>query len=778
MNKVQIRNEIEKRISTYSDEELFASRAFEEILQHAVEACCAELGRIPEIHASYKPESDETSCTEGTDVYHNTASPLIRYLGDLWQKYVANIGVVTHECLHILFTDFLNINKLIKGYNVEFFEWYPKAPKGGNEVVEYCRKYPNYGAVYVNALANMVNIMEDAYIENRGYEKFGGVCTAGLTLARKENYRISHSYEELFTLLVAKKADPLFVLNALMMYDRMGFEIKHSEPSEMTDMIFANPVIKEFKENVDQFLIDSKKVRDVLAFETDGVKRCELFNELAMMMFKFMPQPQDNEDDQQGDGSSDDQQKEGDSSDSKKSGKGGKSDNNSSNKSGKGGRSSNGSRSSSDSKPEDGDSEDNQSEGGQSSDEDQNQQSEGSKDSSDSKSNDEQSDDNKPDDQDKGKMEDISEDKAKELNSQGNDMLKKSGMSEKAHGHTRPVDKGKDIDKEEIERKKQNAEDLSSSKKAMEEYVKDAIKKAVTEEVMKEDEKQHERDLKNEADKIDREASKHKPGNNWFCGLNLLREHHIDKGLYNHIYSGVSTSSKALTRKISDILKDRKTEGYDSGYLMGQRFNATDVYHGDGKYFSREVVPDGQPNVVFSVLVDESGSMAGMKNVIARRSAILLEDTLRNLGIPHAICGHDEGNGMVRIYSYVDYDTNDGNDRYRLANINARSGNIDGAAITYMAEKLLKRPEEIKVLIVISDGEPAGTSYYGSRPEEDTMKAIAYYRKKNIKIFGTILDDYKNVSEIYGPNYSFDCRKEDSLQKELIKLVKKYVLIQ
>ncbi|MBR0420247.1 MAG: hypothetical protein IJI66_13890 [Erysipelotrichaceae bacterium] len=740
MNKTQIRNEIERRISTYSDDDLFSSEAFEEIMQHAVEAVCAEQGRIPAIHCHYDPESNMTSCTQGTDIYHNTASPLIRYLKDLWLKYTANIGVVTHECLHVLFTDFPNLNKLIEGYHANTFKWYPKIPKGGKEVVEYCKKYPNYARIYVNEISNMVNILEDAYIENRGYEKFGGVCTAGLTLARQENYNLSSSYEELFRLLLAGETNPVSMLNALMMYDRLGQNIKHDD-DDNAKIIFALPQVAALSEKVDGFLEDSKDLRDRLAYEKDGLKRCAMFNELAVMMFDFMPKPDENQDEQDGDGTPD-RSRNGDQSESQSSGSGGS-----------GGKSGQKKKSNSNS---------------------------GNKASGNSESSDQKSQDDSDESQSSGEMNDISKDEADTSNSRSNEMLSRSGMSEKATGDTRPVDDGEEVDKEEIERKKQNAEDLSKSRDSLEEYVKKAIKEAVTEEVLKEDERQHEKQLGKEAKEIDNNAKKGQVENLGFSGIFVQREQNIDKSKYNYVYSKVASSSKALTRKIADILKDRKSEGYDSGYLTGQRFNATDVYHGDGKYFSREIVPDGQPNVVFGVLIDESGSMLGNKNATARKSAILLEDTLRNLGIPHMICGHNErySDYKVRIFSYVDFDTNDGNDKYRLVNVRAEAGNVDGAAITYMAEKLLKRPEEIKVLIVISDGQPAGHSYYAYGANEDTMGAVAKYRKKDIKIFGTILDDYDDVAQIYGPNYSFDCRNGDSLQKELIKLIKKYVLIQ
>ena len=61
-------------------------------------------------------------------------------------------------------------------------------------------------------------------------------------------------------------------------------------------------------------------------------------------------------------------------------------------------------------------------------------------------------------------------------------------------------------------------------------------------------------------------------------------------------------------------------------------------------------------------------------------------------------------------------------------------------------------------MIVISDGSPTRTSFFDpNNPVSDTMLAIKEARRKGLRIFGAVVDDYENVSEIYGKDYSFDC---------------------
>ena len=140
------------------------------------------------------------------------------------------------------------------------------------------------------------------------------------------------------------------------------------------------------------------------------------------------------------------------------------------------------------------------------------------------------------------------------------------------------------------------------------------------------------------------------------------------------------------------------------------------------------------------------------------------------------IVGHTEFRGDVIINKYIDFDSVNKLQYYRLAEITERYNNTDGAAITYVSELLNKRPEKKKVLIVISDGMPCSGSFYSESPEKDTSLAIEKYRKKGLKIFGAILDQFSDVQELYGQKYCFDCRNANSLETELTQLIKRYVL--
>ena len=681
MNKFQIRNEIEKRVSSYTDEELFSSKHFGEILMGTIESTCAKLGRIPKLHSHYSPESEETSCTDGELIIHNSASPLIRTLGDLWKKYVANVGTIAHETGHILYTDFKNINPLREGWLSNNFSWYPQTPEGGEEIRAYCREHKNFSRIYGQELCFLNNALEDVYEENRLFESFGGLVTAGLTLVADQLYEQSISESEMLSKYLSGDVSLLTVANNLILIRERGYVPKVGEITKE---------MEKPREQIYEVLNDIDPKLKELHWESDGRKRCRLYNDIAVRVFELMESLKE-EDSEKNDN-----------------------DFNESNNSEDG-----------DFKVGDGTGE-----------------------------------------------KDVSDEKTSEMMKNSEEMHKTNGATSESVGDSKPVDTS-DIDKDEVESKKENSKSLSKSKKSMSDYLEKAIKDCATSEVIDGDEKNHAKALEEEA------KSFNKDGAVGFKGWNIKRETEVhDKDEYKEILNEVIPTANALVRKISTILKERKTEGMDSGYLLGQKFNAQDVYHGDGKYFSREIVPDGQPNVVFGILLDESGSMWGDKVEKTKKSAILLEYALRKLNIPLIICGHDESVSRdVNIYSYVDFDTNDDKDCYRLAGVQARSNNADGCAITYMAKKLVQRPEEIKVLIVISDGEPAAYSYYYKENlDNDCVEAIKQARKKDIKVFGAIIDEYESVAKLYGDKYSFDCRDEGALQKELIRITKKYIL--
>lgn len=109
---------------------------------------------------------------------------------------------------------------------------------------------------------------------------------------------------------------------------------------------------------------------------------------------------------------------------------------------------------------------------------------------------------------------------------------------------------------------------------------------------------------------------------------------------------------------------------------------------------------------------------------------------------------------MVDLYSYAAFDSVDRNDRYRLMDMSARWCNRDGAALRFVAEKLVKYPADAKMLLIISDGQPNDDDYGGSAAEADLRGIKLEYSRRGVQIFAAAIGtDRDRIERIYGNGY-------------------------
>lgn len=277
-------------------------------------------------------------------------------------------------------------------------------------------------------------------------------------------------------------------------------------------------------------------------------------------------------------------------------------------------------------------------------------------------------------------------------------------------------------------------------------------------------------ELQGESDKI-RYGNAHKG-----IPVNINRMSYVDSS-YMEAYQKVAPPllliSKRLQKQISQILKDYKEGGKLDNLPMGKRMNARNAFHNDGKIFYKMKLPNDRIDIAVAILNDESGSMHSCDRITHARSAsIILHDFCKGLNIPIAIYGHTEDyNDTVQLYAYAEFDSIDNKDQYRLMDMSARGCNRDGAALRYVAERLMTRPESIKLLIIISDGQPAGTGYYGTEAEADLRGIKKEYTAKGIHLFAAAIgSDKPNIQRIYKDGF-LDITNLEKLPVNLGKLI-------
>ena len=176
-----------------------------------------------------------------------------------------------------------------------------------------------------------------------------------------------------------------------------------------------------------------------------------------------------------------------------------------------------------------------------------------------------------------------------------------------------------------------------------------------------------------------------------------------------------------------------------------------------------------------ALLVDESGSMSSASRItMAQQAAIILYDFCKSLQIPVTIYGHTE-ESAVELYSYAEFDSLDNQDCYRLMDMCARGCNRDGAALRFVADHLAGRPEEVKILILISDGQPNGHGYSGTEAEADLRAIKQEYQNKGIILFAAAIgSDKERIKRIYQDGF-LDITDLNRLPKLLPALISQYI---
>jgi len=229
----------------------------------------------------------------------------------------------------------------------------------------------------------------------------------------------------------------------------------------------------------------------------------------------------------------------------------------------------------------------------------------------------------------------------------------------------------------------------------------------------------------------------------------------------------VGPMQKDIERLMAARSQTLKIPGYRSGKMHGAGlFKLTT---GDDRIFRRKLEIKAVETAV-TLLIDCSGSMDGSKFETAIAAGYALSMTLDRIKVPHEVLGFTTTDGSKDYYKEIEVETKRIGDRFsrveplnmpifkgwnervnttvkkRFAaaedNISLRN-NVDGESIEVATQRLLKRPERRKILIVLSDGEPA---FYGSGggglAKRHCKHAVEMAEKMGVETIGIgIMDD-------------------------------------
>lgn len=246
---------------------------------------------------------------------------------------------------------------------------------------------------------------------------------------------------------------------------------------------------------------------------------------------------------------------------------------------------------------------------------------------------------------------------------------------------------------------------------------------------------------------------------------------------YAEMMEDLKPYSRKLQKLIFEALRDLKDGCITHKRSFGRIVEAKYGYRPDEKYFANKKLPQDLPDMAVCVLIDHSGSMSGDRIEASSKAAMLLYDFATASDIPVCVLGHCTGGNRVDIKLYTTFDKVNDSEKYPLANMQPYGCNRDGAAIEVATAMLAKRPEEVKLLIVISDGQPNHTNYGGRAAMDDIQTIVRKGKKMGVETIALAIgSDKERIKEIYGADNFVDISDLSALPKTMANIVKKRVI--
>ncbi|ENQ3079032.1 VWA domain-containing protein [Bacillus cereus] len=261
-----------------------------------------------------------------------------------------------------------------------------------------------------------------------------------------------------------------------------------------------------------------------------------------------------------------------------------------------------------------------------------------------------------------------------------------------------------------------------------------------------------------------------------------------EKKDYQAIKSVVNKDVKEL-KKIIEKTIENKTNANADKYYGRLRKKFLRIYtEKQPRMFYKKGQESQELDVVFHLLVDCSGSMYN-KMEETKKSVVLFHEALKSLKIPHAISGFWEDASSATpenkpnvIHEVVTYQNSTlPSIGPEVMQLREEEDNRDGYIIRIVSEKLTKRQEKHKFLLVFTDGEPSALDYQQDGIL-DTHEAVKHARKSGIEVIGIFIEEgeakeatYQLMKNIYNHHFLVANHAED-LRLKIKPLLKKLLL--
>jgi hypothetical protein len=232
-----------------------------------------------------------------------------------------------------------------------------------------------------------------------------------------------------------------------------------------------------------------------------------------------------------------------------------------------------------------------------------------------------------------------------------------------------------------------------------------------------------------------------------FYELHLAKE---NKKVFDLCLQRMSSSIHYFTQFFKQMLFNifnARIEEYAQKRGKPDRKRMARIAVNDIRIFKKMIEREGF-SFVFYLLIDGSGSMGrrgDRKREHARDAALLFSEVLDTLNIPFEVawhCSDLETPFSVQHYFVKRFEEPYYQVKYRLGDSPGLGNNDDGASIHLAQSRLDQRPELLKYLFVIGDGNPSGLG----RPREFLKETMRLYSSRSIIAIG---DPHANLGEWY-----------------------------
>ncbi|RHG16564.1 VWA domain-containing protein [Mediterraneibacter gnavus] len=235
-----------------------------------------------------------------------------------------------------------------------------------------------------------------------------------------------------------------------------------------------------------------------------------------------------------------------------------------------------------------------------------------------------------------------------------------------------------------------------------------------------------------------------------------------------------------MKQDLLPVLKRKKTHILRYQYI-GKRLDMAHLWNPEKRIFQTKI-PSQNMDTAIVFLLDQSGSIDSKRWETSVLTALCVVEFAQVFGIPVCVNGHCTGREhigrkreeIVCLHSYLEFGEKE-EGKYRILDMETGGANRDGAALLYMAEKMVKRKEKMKILIFFCDGLPNAQGYGGKVAREDLQKVQRQLKQKQITLFvAAIGRDQEDIQNIYG-NACINAENLEQLPHQIVKKLLEYM---